>query len=220
MSYRLYTQPLTMKTESKPIDGELIVDVEDGHILVYDEASDSINSATKNLYGEMSLNEYLVQLVIEQSNAVFIRLNALLEKYPGLEDVINILITSINETKQSLISLKSGFNIQLGNAKSNSTLLLQLYEDLGNLLQGLFDEDYTILELDRISNEYTYLISRVTGVKAQLRADTDVTKAYRNEVVQLLGTRVDKTTYNTWVNNYVTKMKAIHAKINFRHISG
>ena len=218
MSYRLYTQPLTMKTESKPIDGELLVDTEDGHILVYNEADDRIHSATKDLYGEMALDEYLIKLINEQANALFIRLDNVLVEYPHLKTTIDELKDVVEGLQETVNTITSQVNNEYSYMKQNTTLLLDLHESVGDLLQQLFIDDYLINTLERINKEYTHLLTLPNGIKTQLGKDVTAVKAYRNEVKAKIDTKVSKTEYTAWVNKYVKDVNALTSNITFRHI--
>lgn len=102
--------------------------------------------------------------------------------------------------------------------KENTTLLLELHDSIGDLLQHLFKDDYLINTLDRINDEYAHLLTLPNEIKSQLGRDVEAVKAYRNTVKTKIDTKVNKTEYTTWVNQYVKDVKALTSNITFRHI--
>lgn len=218
MSYRLYTQPLTLKTESKPVDGELLIDTEEGHVLVYEEASDSLRSATKELYGEIALDEYLVERIKEHAQLIFQRLEILVIKYPNEKEKIDLIVHVLTQLENLLSEIKLGAENEYELCKVNNTSLLLLYQAIGDLLQILYSKDHVLLQINRFYDEIDELINTLSGNKNLIPDDFRKCKGYYDTLINFLNTKVSRREYFQWVEDYVSRVKASSPHITFEHI--
>lgn len=71
MAYRTKVIPLNEKTENKPIDKELIIDIEHGHISVYKQSESKLLSATKRIESELMKAKIFDDIIKEQFTETF-----------------------------------------------------------------------------------------------------------------------------------------------------
>jgi len=213
---RMIYQPLTEKTEIKPVDGEILVNTENGHINVYNNGK--LKSATKDIEENITfLNIELEELLEEYSNIINDEVftnSGLVSLY---EESINILnyATTI-ETKIGTNLDDTAFQTQLTKLKSDYNSIITLKEDNYFLINYFRTVIKDIKEIESLLDEIQYIKNIVTKLRNQLNDLIDSLNFLFNKVEKNIDTRVSEEEYNIYMETL--KNKYLNLKTRFDEI--
>lgn len=219
MSYRMYIQPLTEKSDHAAVDGELLVNTENGHISVYSATDDTYYSATKDIYSEVQLQNFLIKAIGQMIDDVLTKLAALEPEVMKTRTAAQALQTVINEIRDNLAEIGRIQNQTKIQAEQTMQTLWLIYTQLGDYISTLFSTDLKVLyEVELLNSEYEYFINFHKKFFESHKENYDTLKEHYAEVKKLLASKVDKATYDAWVKSYVNRVTAL-PNVTFRHIT-
>lgn len=219
MSYRTYIQPLTEKSDHAAVDGELLVNTENGHISVYSATDDTYYSATKDIYSEVQLQNFLIKAIGSMINDILTKLAALEPEVMKTRTAAQALQTVINEIRDNLAEIGRIQNQTKIQAEQTMQTLWLIYTQLGDYISTLFSTDLKVLyEVELLNAEYEYFINFHKKLFESHTENYDMLKEHYAEVKKLLASKVDKATYDAWVKSYVNRVTAL-PNVTFRHIT-
>lgn len=217
--YRVIVQPLTEKTEMKPISNEVLINTENAHLNICD-SNGNLKSATKDI----ELNQFF----LTEEN------KRLLELY---DSIINDSIFSnsgiVGAYNESISLLASA--TKLKNDIENNTLSATIFEtkltEMKNIYKKILEfkeNNYYLInyyrstfkefdEIESLIEELKYIVSCAEEVKQEVNNLTSNLKSIQEQVKNNIDSRVSQSEYETYMNNL--KNKYLNLKNSYSHVS-
>ena len=202
MSYRLYTQPLTEKTRNKAVDGEIIVNTENGHLSIKNNTS--IVSATKDIEKELGLQKIILDtldtiLILIENEVAASEIN-----YVNVNNNTNALLTNLSELENGVSGLFTLVDSLDLTVKDNSFDLYNIYNTLSNLVVSITERESTVMNFSRKVEELTYIEGLLSDYKAKLTTNIATLGTFKNSVESNVDSRATKAAYEAWKNSLIT----------------
>lgn len=202
MSYRLYTQPLTEKTENKAVDGEIIVNTENGHLSIKNNTS--IVSATKDIEKELGLQKIILDtldtiLILIENEVASSEIN-----YVNVNNNTNALLTNLSELENGVSGLFTLVDSLDLTVKDNSFDLYNIYNTLSNLVVSITERESAVMNFSRKVEELTYIEGLLSDYKTKLTSNIATLGTFKSSVESNVDSRATKADYEAWKNSLIT----------------
>lgn len=201
MSYRLYTQPLTEKTGNKAVDGEIIVNTENGHLSIKNNTS--IVSATKDIEKELGLQKIILDTLDTILTLIENEVAASEINYVNVNNNTNALLTNLSELENGVSGLFTLVDSLDLTVKDNSFDLYNIYNTLSNLVVSITERESTVMNFSRKVEELTYIEGLLSDYKAKLTTNITTLGTFKNSVESNVDSRATKADYEAWKNSLI-----------------
>lgn len=208
MAYRLYLQPLTEYTETKPLKGEILVNTVSADISIADGNGGSV-SATKGMRSELDFQRYFLKLVAEDFKGMYDSLDTLKTQLSGdkveterINQITVGLKTLVDEMDELIIACTSDL-------KEDYDDLVGLYNKLASVSAIFGENTFRILQMERMNNELSYMNGIHRSNNERIKEDVVKMKEAKTEIDTLVNSKVSRAEVIEWINGYIARVNAL-----------
>ena len=208
MAYRLYLQPLTEYTETKPLKGEILVNTVSADISIADGNGGSV-SATKGMKTELDFQKYFLRLVAQDFQGMYGDLEILRNQLAGDKTETERIQQIVEEMKVLVNEMDAMINTLTFDLKEDYDSLVALYNKLASVSAIFGENTFRILQMERINNELSYMTGIYRSNNERIKQDVERMKVSKTEIDTLVNSKVDRSEVMSWVNSYVARVLAL-----------
>lgn len=208
MAYRLYLQPLTEYTETKPLKGEILVNTVSADISIADGNGGSV-SATKGMKTELDFQKYFLRLVAQDFQGMYGDLEILRNQLAGGKTETERIQQIVEEMKVLVNEMDTMINTLTFDLKEDYDSLVALYNKLASVSAIFGENTFRILQMERINNELSYMTGIYRSNNERIKQDVERMKVSKTEIDTLVNSKVDRSEVMSWVNSYVARVLAL-----------
>lgn len=208
MAYRLYLQPLTEYTETKPLKGEILVNTVSADISIADGNGGSV-SATKGMKTELDFQKYFLRLVARDFQGMYGDLEILRNQLAGDKTETERIQQIVEEMKVLVNEMDTMINTLTFDLKEDYDSLVALYNKLASVSAIFGENTFRILQMERINNELSYMTGIYRSNNERIKQDVERMKVSKTEIDTLVNSKVDRSEVMSWVNAYVAGVLAL-----------
>lgn len=208
MAYRLYLQPLTEYTETKPLKGEILVNTVSADISIADGNGGSV-SATKGMKTELDFQKYFLRLVAQDFQGMYGDLEILRNQLAGDKTETERIQQIVEEMKVLVNEMDTMINTLTFDLKEDYDSLVALYNKLASVSAIFGENTFRILQMERINNELSYMTGIYRSNNERIKQDVERMKVSKTEIDTLVNSKVDRSEVMSWVNSYVARVLAL-----------
>lgn len=208
MAYRLYLQPLTEYTETKPLKGEILVNTVSADISIADGNGGSV-SATKGMKTELDFQKYFLRLVAQDFQGMYGDLEILRNQLAGDKTETERIQQIVEEMKVLVNEMDTMINTLTFDLKEDYDSLVALYNKLASVSAIFGENTFRILQMERINNELSYMTGIYRSNNERIKQDVERMKVSKTEIDTLVNSKVDRSEVMSWVNAYVARVLAL-----------
>lgn len=208
MTYRLYLQPLTEYTETKPLKGEILVNTVSADISIADGNGGSV-SATKGMKTELDFQKYFLRLVAQDFQGMYGDLEILRNQLVGDKTETERIQQIVEEMKVLVNEMDTMINTLTFDLKEDYDSLVALYNKLASVSAIFGENTFRILQMERINNELSYMTGIYRSNNERIKQDVERMKVSKTEIDTLVNSKVDRSEVMSWVNAYVARVLAL-----------
>lgn len=210
MKYRLVVKPLTEKTVNAPLQGEILVNTEDGHISV--STTSGVKSATRELETQLLVKEVILTKTDEELRKTLALLTTLDQTtFPAKLSQLSTLQTQVTDMVNTLRDIQNSVTNNLGRVKTSTDNLVSIYGTLLTVANTLYANLENFVKLQAAVNEITYMDKLVSDFSAKLTSDLADLGALKNSVKANVDSRVDASTFTNWKNGLIAKYEGLRS---------
>lgn len=200
MSFRMFIQPLTEKTENEPMTHELMINTSTADFSMKDSKGSYV-SPTRKIKTDTAIMEQLLESIDVVSDEVSYNIRKLDQDLKKESTSLAVMEDRIKELKNLNKDIEIKLNKFKSSEMSNFNSILALYKMLDGLVAAFADIIPDMTSLERRSKHYYYLKKILLHNKNQLEKDVTAINKRFNEAKKLVNTKQDKKEYLTYVNN-------------------
>lgn len=208
MAYRLYLQPLTEYTETKPLKGEILVNTVSADISIADGNGGSV-SATKGMKTELDFQKYFLRLVARDFQGMYGDLEILRNQLADDKTETERIQQIVEEMKVLVNEMDTMINTLTFDLKEDYDSLVALYNKLASVSAIFGENTFRILQMERINNELSYMTGIYRSNNERIKQDVERMKVSKTEIDTLVNSKVDRSEVMSWVNSYVARVLAL-----------
>ena len=210
MKYRLVVKPLTEKTVNAPLQGEILVNTEDGHISV--STTSGVKSATRELEAQLLVKEVILTKTDEELRKTLALLTTLDQTtFPAKLSQLSTLQTQVTDMVNTLRDIQNSVTNNLGRVKTSTDNLVSIYGTLLTVANTLYANLENFVKLQAAVNEITYMDKLVSDFSAKLTSDLADLGDLKNSVKANVDSRVDASTFTNWKNGLIAKYEGLRS---------
>lgn len=210
MKYRLVVKPLTEKTVNAPLQGEILVNTEDGHISV--STTSGVKSATRELETQLLVKEVILTKTDEELRKTLALLTTLDQTtFPAKLSQLSTLQTQVTDMVNTLRDIQNSVTNNLGRVKTSTDNLVSIYGTLLTVANTLYANLENFVKLQAAVNEITYMDKLVSDFSAKLTSDLADLGALKNSVKANVDSRIDASTFTNWKNGLIAKYEGLRS---------
>ena len=210
MKYRLVVKPLTEKTVNAPLQGEILVNTEDGHISV--STTSGVKSATRELEAQLLVKEVILTKTDEELRKTLALLTTLDQTtFPAKLSQLSTLQTQVTDMVNTLRDIQNSVTNNLGRVKTSTDNLVSIYGTLLTVANTLYANLENFVKLQAAVNEITYMEKLVSDFSAKLTSDLADLGDLKNSVKANVDSRVDASTFTNWKNGLIAKYEGLRS---------
>ena len=210
MKYRLVVKPLTEKTVNAPLQGEILVNTEDGHISV--STTSGVKSATRELETQLLVKEVILTKTDEELRKTLALLTTLDQTtFPAKLSQLSTLQTQVTDMVNTLRDIQNSVTNNLGRVKTSTDNLVSIYGTLLTVANTLYANLENFVKLQAAVNEITYVDKLVSDFSAKLTSDLADLGDLKNSVKANVDSRVDASTFTNWKNGLIAKYEGLRS---------
>ena len=210
MKYRLVVKPLTEKTVNAPLQGEILVNTEDGHISV--STTSGVKSATRELETQLLVKEVILTKTDEELRKTLALLTTLDQTtFPAKLSQLSTLQTQVTDMVNTLRDIQSSVTNNLDLVKTSTDNLVSIYGTLLTVANTLYANLENFVKLQAAVNEITYMDKLVSDFSAKLTSDLADLGALKNSVKANVDSRIDASTFTNWKNGLIAKYEGLRS---------
>ena len=208
MKYRLVVKPLTEKTVNAPLQGEILVNTEDGHISV--STTSGVKSATRELEAQLLVKEVILTKTDEELRKTLALLTTLDQTtFPAKLSQLSTLQTQVTDMVNTLRDIQNSVTNNLGRVKTSTDNLVSIYGTLLTVANTLYANLENFVKLQAAVNEITYMDKLVSDFSAKLTSDLADLGDLKNSVKANVDSRIDASTFTNWKNGLIAKYEGL-----------
>lgn len=208
MKYRLVVKPLTEKTVNAPLQGEILVNTEDGHISV--STTSGVRSATRELETQLLVKEVILTKTDEELRKTLALLTTLDQTtFPAKLAQLSTLQTQVNDMVATLRNIQNSVTANLSRVKTSTDNLVSIYGTLLTVASTLYSNLENFIKLQAAVTEITYMDKLVSEFSAKLTSDLADLRDLKDSVKANVDSRVDASTFTNWKNGLLTKYEGL-----------
>lgn len=208
MAYRLYLQPLTEYTETKPLKGEILVNTVSADISIADGNGGSV-SATKGMKTELDFQKYFLRLVARDFQGMYGDLEILRNQLAADKTETERIQQIVEGMKVLVNEMDIMINTLTFDLKEDYDSLVALYNKLASVSAIFGENTFRILQMERINNELSYMTGIYRSNNERIKQDVERMKVSKTEIDTLVNSKVDRSEVMSWVNSYVARVLAL-----------
>ena len=210
MKYRLVVKPLTEKTVNAPLQGEILVNTEDGHISV--STTSGVKSATRELETQLLVKEVILTKTDEELRKTLAILTTLDQTtFPAKLSQLSTLQTQVTDMVNTLRDIQNSVTNNLDRVKTSTDNLVSIYGTLLTVANTLYANLENFVKLQAAVNEITYMDKLVSDFSAKLTSDLADLGALKNSVKANVDSRIDASTFTNWKNGLIAKYEGLRS---------
>ena len=210
MKYRLVVKPLTEKTVNAPLQGEILVNTEDGHISV--STTSGVKSATRELEAQLLVKEVILTKTDEELRKTLALLTTLDQTtFPAKLSQLSTLQTQVTDMVNTLRDIQNSVTNNLDLVKTSTDNLVSIYGTLLTVANTLYANLENFVKLQAAVNEITYMDKLVSDFSAKLTSDLADLGDLKNSVKANVDSRVDASTFTNWKNGLIAKYEGLRS---------
>ena len=210
MKYRLVVKPLTEKTVNAPLQGEILVNTEDGHISV--STTSGVKSATRELEAQLLVKEVILTKTDEELRKTLALLTTLDQTtFPAKLSQLSTIQTQVTNMVNTLRDIQNSVTNNLGRVKTSTDNLVSIYGTLLTVANTLYANLENFVKLQAAVNEITYMDKLVSDFSAKLTSDLADLGDLKNSVKANVDSRVDASTFTNWKNGLIAKYEGLRS---------
>ena len=210
MKYRLVVKPLTEKTVNAPLQGEILVNTEDGHISV--STTSGVKSATRELETQLLVKEVILTKTDEELRKTLALLTTLDQTtFPAKLSQLSTLQTQVTDMVNTLRDIQNSVTNNLDRVKTSTDNLVSIYGTLLTVANTLYANLENFVKLQAAVNEITYMDKLVSDFSAKLTSDLADLGALKNSVKANVDSRIDASTFTNWKNGLIAKYEGLRS---------
>lgn len=208
MKYRLVVKPLTEKTVNAPLQGEILVNTEDGHISV--STTSGVRSATRELETQLLVKEVILTKTDEELRKTLALLTTLDQTtFPAKLAQLSTLQTQVTDMVATLRDIQNSVTANLSRVKTSTDNLVSIYGTLLTVASTLYSNLENFIKLQAAVAEITYMDKLVSVFSAKLTSDLADLRDLKDSVKANVDSRVDASTFTNWKNGLLTKYEGL-----------
>lgn len=208
MKYRLVVKPLTEKTVNAPLQGEILVNTEDGHISV--STTSGVRSATRELETQLLVKEVILTKTDEELRKTLALLTTLDQTtFPAKLAQLSTLQTQVTDMVATLRDIQNSVTANLSRVKTSTDNLVSIYGTLLTVASTLYSNLENFIKLQAAVTEITYMDKLVSEFSAKLTSDLADLRDLKESVKANVDSRVDASTFTNWKNGLLTKYEGL-----------
>ena len=208
MKYRLVVKPLTEKTVNAPLQGEILVNTEDGHISV--STTSGVRSATRELETQLLVKEVILTKTDEELRKTLALLTTLDQTtFPAKLAQLSTLQTQVTDMVATLRDIQNSVTANLSRVKNSTDNLVSIYGTLLTVASTLYSNLENFIKLQAAVTEITYMDKLVSEFSAKLTSDLADLRDLKESVKANVDSRVDASTFTNWKNGLLTKYEGL-----------
>lgn len=208
MKYRLVVKPLTEKTVNAPLQGEILVNTEDGHISV--STTSGVRSATRELETQLLVKEVILTKTDEELRKTLALLTTLDQTtFPAKLAQLSTLQTQVTDMVATLRNIQNSVTANLSRVKTSTDNLVSIYVTLLTVASALYSNLENFIKLQAAVTEITYMDKLVSEFSAKLTSDLADLRDLKDSVKANVDSRVDASTFTNWKNGLLTKYEGL-----------
>lgn len=208
MKYRLVVKPLTEKTVNAPLQGEILVNTEDGHISV--STTSGVRSATRELETQLLVKEVILTKTDEELRKTLALLTTLDQTtFPAKLAQLSTLQTQVSDIVATLRDIQNSVTANLSRVKTSTDNLVSIYGTLLTVASTLYSNLENFIKLQAAVTEITYMDKLVSEFSAKLTSDLADLRDLKESVKANVDSRVDASTFTNWKNGLLTKYEGL-----------
>ena len=208
MKYRLVVKPLTEKTVNAPLQGEILVNTEDGHISV--STTSGVRSATRELETQLLVKEVILTKTDEELRKTLALLTTLDQTtFPAKLAQLSTLQTQVTDMVATLRDIQNSVTANLNRVKTSTDNLVSIYGILLTAASTLYSNLENFIKLQAAVAEITYMDKLVSDFSAKLTSDLADLRDLKDSVKANVDSRVDASTFTNWKNGLLTKYEGL-----------
>lgn len=210
MKYRLVVKPLTEKTVNAPLQGEILVNTEDGHISV--STTSGVKSATRELEAQLLVKEVILTKTDEELRKTLALLTALDQTtFPAKLSQLATLQTQVTDMVNTLRDIQNSVTSNLSRVKTSTDNLVSIYGTLLTVANTLYANLENFVKLQAAVTEITYMDKLVSDFSAKLTSDLADLGVLKNNVKANVDSRIDASTFTNWKNGLIAKYEGLRS---------
>ena len=210
MKYRLVVKPLTEKTVNAPLQGEILVNTEDGHISV--STTSGVKSATRELETQLLVKEVILTKTDEELRKTLALLTTLDQTtFPAKLSQLSTLQTQVTDMVNTLRDIQNSVTNNLGRVKTSTDNLVSIYGTLLTVANTLYANLENFVKLQAAVNEITHMDKLVSDFSAKLTSDLADLGDLKNSVKANVDSRVAASTFTNWKNGLIAKYEGLRS---------
>ena len=208
MKYRLVVKPLTEKTVNAPLQGEILVNTEDGHISV--STTSGVRSATRELETQLLVKEVILTKTDEELRKTLALLTTLDQTtFPAKLAQLSTLQTQVTDMVATLRDIQNSVTANLSRVKTSTDNLVSIYGTLLTVASTLYSNLENFIKLQAAVAEITYMDKLVSDFSTKLTSDLADLRGLKDSVKANVDSRVDASTFTNWKNGLLTKYEGL-----------
>ena len=208
MKYRLVVKPLTEKTVNAPLQGEILVNTEDGHISV--STTSGVRSATRELETQLLVKEVILTKTDEELRKTLALLTTLDQTtFPAKLAQLSTLQTQVTDMVATLRDIQNSVTVNLNRVKTSTDNLVSIYGTLLTVASTLYSNLENFIKLQAAVTEITYMDKLVSEFSAKLTSDLADLRDLKDSVKANVDSRVDASTFTNWKNDLLAKYEGL-----------
>ena len=208
MKYRLVVKPLTEKTVNAPLQGEILVNTEDGHISV--STTSGVRSATRELETQLLVKEVILTKTDEELRKTLALLTTLDQTtFPAKLAQLSTLQTQVTDMVATLRDIQNSVTANLSRVKTSTDNLVSIYGTLLTVASTLYSNLENFIKLQAAVTEITYMDKLVSDFSAKLTSDLADLRDLKDSVKANVDSRVDASTFTNWKNSLLAKYEGL-----------
>ena len=208
MKYRLVVKPLTEKTVNAPLQGEILVNTEDGHISV--STTSGVRSATRELETQLLVKEVILTKTDEELRKTLALLTTLDQTtFPAKLAQLSTLQTQVTDMVATLRDIQDSVTANLSRVKTSTDNLVSIYGTLLTVASTLYSNLENFIKLQSAVTEITYMDKLVSEFSAKLTSDLADLRDLKDSVKANVDSRVDASTFTNWKNGLLAKYEGL-----------
>lgn len=214
----MFIKPLTEKTGAKPERHEVMVNTETGMISLINSDGENV-SGLKDITVDIALKKEILSFLDIVNKDVVESINDIKPKYENEMKRTD----KIKEQLDKLKNLNKDIINQIEQIESNNVTAYVMLQDLIKQIYNIIDVySKTYLDIAKVERKVDHLIylrDILRKNRIQMEKDIKSLTTKNNEVKKLLATKEYKSTYDTWVADYVKRTKALSKESKVSSIS-
>ena len=208
MKYRLVVKPLTEKTVNAPLQGEILVNTEDGHISV--STTSGVRSATRELETQLLVKEVILTKTDEELRKTLALLTTLDQTtFPAKLALLTTLQTQVTDMVATLRDIQNSVTANLSRVKTSTDNLVSIYGTLLTVASTLYSNLENFIKLQAAVTEITYMDKLMSEFSAKLTSDLADLRDLKESVKANVDSRVDASTFTNWKNGLLAKYEGL-----------